>query len=85
MIAPVIQDKFYVTEKFQEKDSISSIATDSYKSSNVSMASIGNSSNMGNSNASMSNSHMSGVEQLNLQMTVLHTGNSNNNSSGNKI
>lgn len=39
-IAPIVSDKFYVSEKFQEKDSMASMASDASKS-NVSMSSVG--------------------------------------------
>ena len=43
-IAPVVKDTFYVSKKFAEKDSINSLASDSFKS-NISM----NSNNHANS------------------------------------
>jgi hypothetical protein len=73
-MAPIISDKFYVSEKFKEEDSMNSMASDASRS-NVSMSSIGtagNSANGFNRNAmSTGGSHMS-VDQLNMQMTVMH-------------
>jgi hypothetical protein len=65
-IAPMVSDKFYVTEKFQEKDSMASMASDASKS-NVSMNSFGAANcNQSNRDASSTGgSHMS-VDQINM-------------------
>lgn len=51
-IAPIIEDKFYVTEKFQEKDSMGSLASDASKS-NMDMGSIKDAMSTGNSHMSV--------------------------------
>jgi hypothetical protein len=57
-MAPIISDKFYVTEQFRAEDSMASIISDAAKS-NVSMNSIKSNNNAMNTG----NSHMS-VDRL---------------------
>ena len=68
-----MDNKFNVSDKFQEKDSLNSMATDSFKS-NVSMRSVNNDAMM--STGSKGGAKDLNIEKMNLEMTVLHNGSS---------